>query len=81
MGQSIYGVPVDAREHLERIQEALELAGVPTERDDRAATLSFSLNNTDVVEFQVDPRVLKDEIDYERWSKDMEAVADFYWRQ
>lgn len=81
MSQSIHGLEVDSREHLERLEEALELAGIPTSRDDDNGLLSFSLNDVDVVEFQLDDAVLQDEQDDARALEDAEQVADYYWRQ
>ena len=81
MGKSIHGLEVDSREHLERLEEALELAGIPTQRDEEWGLLSFSLNDTDVVEFQLDDAVLQDERDDARALEDAERVAEYYWRQ
>jgi len=81
MSQSIHALEVDSREQLERLEEALELAGIPTQRDDEWGLLSFSLNDVDVVEFQLDHAVLQDEQDDARALEDAERVADYYWRQ
>ena len=31
--------------------------------------------------FQVDPKVMQDERDSDRWAADAYAVADYFWRQ
>jgi len=81
MGQSIHGIEIDSREDLHRLEEALELAGIPTQRNEEFGLLSFSLNDVDVVEFQLDRAVLQDEQDDARALEDAERVADYYWRQ
>ncbi len=81
MPHSIHGLQVDKREDIERIEEALGIAGISTHRDDSLGVLSFALNEVDIVEFQVNPDVLKDEAE-DRWAQlDAEVVADYYWRQ
>jgi len=53
MSHSIHVVDIGSVGHLLQLEHALEVAGVPTKRDEKLTTLEFSLNEVEVVQFHI----------------------------
>ena len=53
MSRSIHTIDIYSVNHLVGLEQALNIAGVTTERNSSLTTLTLHLNEVDVVQFQV----------------------------
>lgn len=86
MMHKTYVLEVDSRKHLERLEEALELAGLPTSRRHQEGVyehvaISFEVNPDVVLEFELGKDTIDEERDDTFWQEDADKIADYYWRQ
>lgn len=73
-------VKVQSREVLERLYEVFDELGMVHRYSAELGEIDVKIEN-DWLNFYLDPDVMKDEQEDQRWADDATMVADYYWRQ
>lgn len=73
-------VKVQSREVLERLYEVFDELGMVHRYSAELGEIDVKIQD-DWLNFYLDPDVMKDEQEDQRWADDATMVADYYWRQ